>query len=81
MLPNNIKIDHNSTWSVGNHEDGYLIGINNLISIFEELSAMAAASTTINIDETVPNHLLSSGNDDEQINNNTEHFKNISLKL
>lgn len=39
VLPANIKIDHGSIWSVGNHEDGYLIGINNLIDIFEELLA------------------------------------------
>ncbi len=37
VLPIDIKIDHGSIWSVGNHEDGYLIGINNLIDIFEEL--------------------------------------------
>ncbi|KAJ6635032.1 Inositol-trisphosphate 3-kinase A, partial [Pseudolycoriella hygida] len=38
-LPDDIKINHESIWSVGNHEDGYLIGINNLIDIFEELNA------------------------------------------
>lgn len=37
VLPGDIKINHGSVWSVGNHEDGYLIGINNLIDIFEEL--------------------------------------------
>lgn len=37
MLPNEIKISHDNIWSVGNHEDGYLIGINNLIDIFEEI--------------------------------------------
>ncbi|KAB0798960.1 hypothetical protein PPYR_06840 [Photinus pyralis] len=37
LLPNEIKIDHNSCWKVGNHEDGYLIGINNIISIFVTL--------------------------------------------
>lgn len=36
-LPSDTSITHNSKWSVGNHEDGYLIGINNLINIFEEL--------------------------------------------
>ncbi|XP_055716667.1 inositol-trisphosphate 3-kinase A isoform X1 [Phlebotomus papatasi] len=36
-LPANVTIDHNSKWKVGNHEDGYLIGINNLIDIFTEL--------------------------------------------
>ncbi|CAH2266607.1 jg19811 [Pararge aegeria aegeria] len=36
-VPDGINIDHNSVWKVSNHEDGYLIGINNLISIFESL--------------------------------------------
>lgn len=36
-VPDNVSIDHNSVWEVGNHEDGYLIGLNNLISIFESL--------------------------------------------
>ncbi|XP_075977411.1 inositol 1,4,5-triphosphate kinase 2 isoform X3 [Anticarsia gemmatalis] len=36
-VPDNVNIDHNSAWKVGNHEDGYLIGLNNLISIFESL--------------------------------------------
>ncbi|KAF9420740.1 hypothetical protein HW555_003088 [Spodoptera exigua] len=37
-VPDNVNIDHDSVWKVGNHEDGYLIGLNNLISIFESLS-------------------------------------------
>ncbi|CAG4997002.1 unnamed protein product [Parnassius apollo] len=37
-VPENVTIDHNSAWKVGNHEDGYLIGIDNLISIFESLT-------------------------------------------
>lgn len=36
-VPDNVNIDHDSVWKVGNHEDGYLIGLNNLISIFESL--------------------------------------------
>lgn len=36
-VPDNVNIDHNSAWKVGNHEDGYLIGLDNLISIFESL--------------------------------------------
>jgi len=36
--PPGIKITHNDEWKVGNHEDGYLIGIENLIRIFESLS-------------------------------------------
>ncbi len=27
IVPENIMIDHKSPWEVGNHEDGYLIGI------------------------------------------------------
>lgn len=48
VLPNNIKIDHGSIWSVGNHEDGYLIGINNLIDIFEELQSNEESSQESN---------------------------------
>lgn len=36
-VPDNQNIDHNTTWKVDNHEDGYLIGLDNLISIFESL--------------------------------------------
>ncbi|KAJ8969056.1 hypothetical protein NQ314_001956 [Rhamnusium bicolor] len=34
ILPEDVTISHNSKWKVGNHEDGYLIGVNNLINIF-----------------------------------------------
>lgn len=34
ILPEEIKIDHRSKWKVGNHEDGYMIGVSNLIKIF-----------------------------------------------
>lgn len=37
VLPSGVKIDHGSKWIVGNHEDGYYTGINNLVSIFTEL--------------------------------------------
>lgn len=33
-LPEGIKIDHRSSWSNGNHEDGYLMGLDNLIIKF-----------------------------------------------
>lgn len=46
-LPENQQIDHSSTWTVGNHEDGYLIGINNLIEIFIELNAQMAAEISL----------------------------------
>lgn len=43
-LPDNVQIDHNSKWTVGNHEDGYLIGINNMVDIFTELLEQANSS-------------------------------------
>lgn len=38
-LPADVDISHFTEWIVGNHEDGYLIGINNLIQIFEEIAS------------------------------------------
>ena len=31
------EIDHNSAWEVGNHEDGYLIGLDNIIELLGQL--------------------------------------------
>ncbi|CAL7941112.1 unnamed protein product [Xylocopa violacea] len=37
-LPQHLQgIRHDAEWQVGNHEDGYLIGINNLIDIFQDI--------------------------------------------
>eukprot|EP00096_Caligus_rogercresseyi_P009110 TRINITY_DN3035_c0_g1_i1.p1 TRINITY_DN3035_c0_g1~~TRINITY_DN3035_c0_g1_i1.p1 ORF type:complete len:548 (-),score=153.11 TRINITY_DN3035_c0_g1_i1:99-1742(-) len=38
QIPESLSIDHKSPWEVGNHEDGYLIGMDNLIDIFESLA-------------------------------------------
>jgi len=37
LLPSGIQINHLSKWYEGNHEDGFLFGINNLIELFKEL--------------------------------------------
>jgi len=36
ILPPGIQINHVDKWVEGNHEDGYLFGINSLIEIFQE---------------------------------------------
>lgn len=40
-VPQGRRIDHRSAWEVDNHEDGYLIGLDNIIAIFSELSNLA----------------------------------------
>ena len=37
-VPSDMEINHKSAWEVGNHEDGYLIGLDNIISIFKEMA-------------------------------------------
>ena len=36
-LPPGISVDHRSPWMEGNHEDGYLWGLDNLIGLWKEL--------------------------------------------
>lgn len=37
-VPDNLQIDHKSAWEVGNHEDGYLIGLDCIANIFKQFS-------------------------------------------
>ena len=37
-LPQGVTIDHTKPWIHGNHEDGYLFGLNNLIQLLESLT-------------------------------------------
>ena len=75
ILPQNHEIDHNTTWKVGNHEDGYLIGINNMLQIFTELEAEMsgdvgamelsfASTTSSSMASTSPQHLVSESNNE-----------------
>lgn len=36
-LPDGKTLTHRAEWVEGNHEDGYLIGVDNLINLFQEL--------------------------------------------
>lgn len=44
-LPQNTKVTHCKTWELGNHEDGYLTGVENLIRVLESLSLLDADKT------------------------------------
>ena len=36
-VPPGIQVDHRTPWEEGNHEDGYLWGLDNLIAMWREL--------------------------------------------
>lgn len=36
-LPTGFQLDHREPWRLGNHEDGYLTGLDNLIDLLQEL--------------------------------------------
>lgn len=50
-LPENTMVTHRRNWELGNHEDGYLVGIDNLTRIFEELISRTSEKTP---SETAP---------------------------
>lgn len=42
-LPNGLTITHRKPWEQGNHEEGFLVGLDNLISMIEEVDLSQAA--------------------------------------
>lgn len=65
-LPDKVDITHENKWKVGNHEDGYMIGINNLIDIFQEVHDAHQAA----LSERIPRLSLPDLEDDISNNNN-----------
>ncbi|XP_066989554.1 uncharacterized protein [Macrobrachium rosenbergii] len=43
-LPENVHVTHRSPWSEGTHEDGYLLGLDNLIDLFSIIEKNMAAN-------------------------------------
>lgn len=43
-LPPDVKVTHRSAWALGNKEDGYLTGLDNLIKVLEELNVRFSGS-------------------------------------
>lgn len=65
MLPDNIKINHSSKWKVGNHEDGYLIGVNNLIAIFMTMLEQQPIAITPPLSLQSPPDIIEQGKREE----------------
>ncbi|KAH8367871.1 hypothetical protein KR084_003748 [Drosophila pseudotakahashii] len=65
-LPPQLRIDHYSAWKVGNHEDGYLIGINNLIDIFVEMQASMEAEAEAEAEASSSPSPVSGGDGDHE---------------
>lgn len=51
-LPDDISITHKKNWEVGNHEDGYLIGLNNIIELFNSVATEMQNSDRNNSDSS-----------------------------
>ena len=39
QVSHHLKLTHRSPWQEGNHEEGFLLGMDNLISTIEEVDA------------------------------------------
>ncbi|XP_013775238.1 inositol-trisphosphate 3-kinase homolog isoform X2 [Limulus polyphemus] len=46
-LPEGVVINHRNPWAVGNHEDGYLFGLDNLISVLEDTFSRNTSSSLV----------------------------------
>lgn len=51
-LPENVEITHRKPWSEGTHEDGYLLGLDNLIDLFSVIEKNLNVNDAITKTET-----------------------------
>ena len=83
--PNGITIDHKSPWEVGNHEDGYLIGVQNLINIFSdlavELSTVESASEHRQTIRNSPRHDSRSAITKDSLTNSNDRSDSVKHDL
>uniref|UniRef100_A0A5K3EHE0 Kinase n=1 Tax=Mesocestoides corti TaxID=53468 RepID=A0A5K3EHE0_MESCO len=52
-LPAAVQIDHHRSWVAGNHEDGYLYGLEKLIDMYTELIREVLPSATCNLSSSL----------------------------
>lgn len=48
LLPNNTNVTHRNKWELGNHEDGFLTGVDNLIRIYESIIKQTTNNEKLN---------------------------------
>lgn len=77
-LPEHVVIDHNSAWAVGNHEDGYLIGINNLIDIFTELHQSQTKVSFEELSTAIKSQMTIEGTREELESPSSSHRSSIN---
>jgi len=80
-LPDNTKVTHRKNWEEGNHEDGYLVGVDSLIVIFEELRSELlpgyAQSETIGQDNVFKSEVIDTNNKSETSDSFTTSNRNF----
>ncbi|KAL4237721.1 hypothetical protein ACF0H5_002435 [Mactra antiquata] len=68
-LPESVSVSHRNKWIEGNHEDGYLMGIDSLINIFEELE--------VEYKDNCANSMMCAKSDSDH-SNRTDDTSNVS---